>query len=210
MVPATVPRADARVVRAVALLCGAAGVAATVLVVLFFLFDYPYSPFGAGWSWPGPASDVATAVQFALLAPVVWALHRHVPPTTAVRATTWAAVGACVAVALLQTALVAGLLTFAQEIGPAMACFLVVYGWLLTVSLAAHRSRALPRPVTRAGAVLGGAMPVATVLVGAGYLIPGPVGRLAFWTGFLVGMLGWLGLAAYPLLLARHVFTEEP
>jgi hypothetical protein len=90
-----------------------------------------------------------------------------------------------------------------------MAGFLVVYAWLLTVSLAAHRARSLPRPVTRAGAVLGSAMPVATVLVGAGYLIPGPIGQLSFWTGFLVGMLGWLGLAAYPLLLVRFVFKEE-
>jgi hypothetical protein len=45
------------------------------------------------------------------------------------------------------------------------------------------------------------------VLVGAGFVLPGVVGRLTMWLGYGLGGLAWLALPVYVLLLAARVFT---
>ena len=106
--------------------------------------------------------------------------------------------------------LIAGALTFAQQIGPVMATIVAIYGWLLAVNLVAHRTRTLPRAVTRTGVLLAVALLTAMVLVGAGYVLPGIVGQPVTWLGYGLGMVGWLGLPLYVLLLALRVFTPAP
>ena len=98
-------------------------------------------------------------------------------------------------------------LTFEQQIGPVMVTILAVYGWLLTVNLVAHRTRTLPRAVTRTG-VLAVSPLTALVLIGAGYVLPGIVGQLVTWLGYGLGVVGWLGLPLYVLLLALRVFPR--
>ncbi|HEY6595657.1 MAG TPA: hypothetical protein VI011_16400 [Asanoa sp.] len=179
-----------------------AGVAGSVLVILFFRF-------GDAWGWPGPASDAAVAVQFAALAPVVRAVRRDLPDTRGVRIATVTAFVACLVVAVLQALLAGGVLTFEAEIGPAVVAFLVVYAWLVVASLAAHRARSLPRPVTRAGLLVGVVFLVGLVFAGAGFLLPDPVGTALSYIGYAVSGIGWLAFAFFPLLLASHVFTKE-
>ena len=190
--------------RVAAWVSGAAGILAGVLLVMFFALAGRH-----GWDWTGTANDVAVAVQFAAFAPAAWALRRRLPATRAVQAGTVAAVFAMIAAAVLHLLLVAGALSFEAQVPAAIAAFLVVYAWLLGAGLAAHRARALPRPVTRTGLLLAVAFLVGMVLAGAGLVLPGPSGRLALWLGLALGFPGWLGLPAYPLVLARYVFTME-
>jgi hypothetical protein len=190
--------------RVAAWVSGAAGIVAGALLVMFFALADPY-----GWRWTGPANDVAVTVQFAAFAPAAWALRRRLPATRAVRAGTVAAVFAMVVVAVLSLLLVAGALPYEAQLPAAIAAFLVVYAWLLVADLAAHRARTLPRRVTRTGLLLAVAFLVGMVLTGAGLVLPAPAGRIALWPGLALAFPGWLGLPAYPLFLARYVFTKE-
>jgi hypothetical protein len=106
--------------------------------------------------------------------------------------------------------LVAGVLTFEQQIGPVIATIVAVYVWLLTVNLVGHRTRTLPRAVTRVGVLLAGALLTGLVLAGAGYVLPGTGGRLVTWLGYGLGGVGWLGLPLYVLLLATWAFDRPP
>jgi hypothetical protein len=198
-------------VRTWARVSGWSGIVAGILLVLFFALA---DPFGAGeaggrWAWTGPGNDIAVAVQFATFVPVAWALRGLLPATGAVRAGTIAAVTAMVAAALLHALLVAGVIPFETQLPFVMVAFVVVFGWLLGASLAAHRSRALPRPLTRVGLLLGAGFTVGMLLAGAGLLLPGPAGQVVLWLGLGVGCVAWLALPAFPLLLARSVFTKE-
>ena len=42
--------------------------------------------------------------------------------------------------------------------------------------------------------------------IGAGYVLPGIVGQLVTWLGYGLGVVGWLGLPLYVLLLALRCF----
>jgi hypothetical protein len=105
--------------------------------------------------------------------------------------------------------LVANVLTFEQQVGPLIVTIVVIYVWLLTADLMAHRFRTLPRAVTLSGVMLGVGFLVGMVLVGASLVLPNPVGQLIGWAGYAVGFVGWLGLPVYSLLLATRVFTDR-
>ena len=90
-----------------------------------------------------------------------------------------------------------------------MVTIVAIYGWLLAVNLVAHRTRTLPRAVTRTGVLLAVALLTALVLVGAGYVLPGVVGQPVAWLGYGLGVVGWLGLPLYVLLLALRVFPRS-
>jgi hypothetical protein len=126
-----------------------------------------------------------------------------------VRAVTVVAMAAAIAFAVLTVLLVANVLTFEQQVGPLIVTIVVIYVWLLTADLMAHRFRTLPRTVTLSGVMLGVGFLVGMVLVGASLVLPNPVGQLIGWAGYAVGFVGWLGLPVYSLLLATRVFTDR-
>lgn len=201
--------ADPAPARVCALISGVVGLLAGLFLLGFFALD-SYGVRMAGFSL-GHVNDVLGAVQFAALAPVIWALGRRLPATRTVRVATGVALAATVAFVVLSVLLIAGVLTFAQQIGPLMVAIVAIYGWLLVVSLVAHRTRTLPRAVSRTGVLLAVGMLTALVLVGAGYVLPGIVGQLVTWLGYGLGVVGWLGLPLYVLLLAARVFRRpEP
>lgn len=193
--------------RAFAWVSGTVGVLAGACLVGFFALDSAGVSI-AGFSL-GRLNDVFGVVQFATLAPVVWALGYRLPASRGVSVATVVGIAAALAYAALSVLLVAGLLTFAQQIGPLMVAITALYGWLLTVNLVAHRTRTLPRVVTRTGLFFAGALLTALVVVGAGYVLPGAVGQPVSWLGYGPGMVGWLGLPVYVLLLALRVFTPS-
>ena len=187
---------------------GVVGLLAGAFLIGFFALD-SYGVRLGGFSL-GHLNDILGAVQFAALAPVVWALGRRLPATRTVRVATVVALVATIAYVVLSVLLVAGALTFEQQIGPVIVMILAVYGWLLTVNLVAHRTRTLPRTVTRTGVLVAVTLLTALVLVGAGYVLPGIVGQLVTWLGYGLGVVGWLGLPLYVLLLALRVFPRSP
>ena len=201
-----------------ALASGITGLVANVLLVLFFLLAQPFGvngPLaGAGhnFMWLGSANDVVIVVQFLTFIPVALALRRWLPPTRSMRIATAAAVGAMMAVAILQLLLVAGVLEFDVQVLFVVATFLVVYAWVIAVSSTGHRHGTLPRSVTRFGLLLGTSYPVGLVIATAGLLFPsGSATQLAFVVpGVAIGAIGWLGLPVWPLVLARLVFRKPP
>ena len=178
-----------------------------LLAGLFLIGFFTLGSF-AGFSL-GHINDLLGAVQFAALGTVAWSLGRRLPATRGVRVATGVAVVATGAFVVLSVLLVTGVLTFAQQIGPQIAAILAVYGWLLLVNLVAHRTRSLPRAVTRLGVLLGGGLITGMVLVGAGFVLPGIVGSLTTWLGYVLGGAAWLGLPIYVLLLAARVFPRS-
>ena len=196
--------------RSLALVSGIVGIAAALFLIGFFALDsYGLRPGGISL---GTINDVLGVVQFLALAPVAWALGRRLPATRTVRVATVIAVVAMLAFAVLGVLLVARVLTFEQQIGPLMVTIVAIYGWLLAVNLVAHRTRTLPRAVSRAGVLVAALLLTALVLTGAGYVLPGAVGQIATWLGYGLGVVGWLGLPLYALLLAARVFgrPESP
>jgi hypothetical protein len=189
--------ADPSPARSFAWVSGVVGLIAGAFLIGFFALD-SYGVRLGGFSL-GHVNDILGAVQFAALAPVVWALRRRLPATRTVRVATAVALVATIAYVVLSVLLVAGALTFEQQIGPIMVTILAVYGWLLTVNLVAHT-----------GVLVAVTLLTALVLVGAGYVLPGIVGQLVTWLGYGLGVVGWLGLPVYVLLLALRVFPRSP
>jgi len=190
--------------RLLALVSGVVGLLAGLFLIGFFVLDSSGVRL-AGLSL-GFVNDVLGAVQFAALAPVAWVLGRRLPSTRTVSVATGMAVVAMVAFVVLSVLLVTDVLTFATQIGPVVVAIITIYGWLLLVNLLAHRTRTLPRAVTRTGVLLGVGLVTGLVLVGAGFVLPGIVGALATWLGYGLGGVAWLGLPLYVLLLAVRVF----
>jgi hypothetical protein len=194
-----------------ALVSGGAGMVANVLLVLFFALARPFDTAVDRWMWLGSLNDVAIAIQFAAFIPVALALRPPLPATRAVRVTTVTAVAAMVAVVALNLLLVAGVLSFDVQVLLVIAAFLVVYGWVVTISSAGHRTGALPRAVTRFGMVTGASLPLGVLLAAPGLLLPegSPVQLVFVGAGAVVASFGWLALPVWPLLLARQFNRER-
>ena len=193
--------------RAFAWVSGVVGFLAGAFLLGFFALDSSGVRL-AGFSL-GYLNDILGAVQFASLAPVVWALGRRLPATRTGRVATVGAVVASVTFVVLSVLLITGTLTFSQQIGPVILTIIVIYGWLLVVNLVGHRTRTLPRSVTRTGVLFAVALLTGLVLAGAGYVLPGVVGQGVTWLGYGLGVVGWLGLPLYVLLLALRVFPRS-
>jgi hypothetical protein len=201
-----------------ALTSGITGLVANVLLVLFFLLAQPFGVSGPlaepgqDFMWLGSANDVVIVVQFLTFIPVALALRRWLPRTRSIRIAMAAAVGAMVAVAILQLLLVAGVLEFDVQLVLVVATFLVVYVWLIAVSSTGHRHGTLPRSVTRFGLLLGVSYPVGLVIAAAGLLFPSDsAAQLAFVApGAVIMAAAWLALPLWPLVLARRVFSKSP
>jgi glycopeptide antibiotics resistance protein len=195
-----------------AVISGIAGLLANVLLVFFFLLARPFSDVQNSFGWLGTANDAVLVVQFLAMIPVALALPRWLPHTRSVRVATAMALGAMLAVAVLQLLLIAGVLDFDVQVVLVVAAFLLVYAWVFVVSSTGHRYDALPRVVTRFGLLLGISYPVGLLIAAAGVLIGTASGHpLAFAIpGIVLGAPGWLALPVWPLVLARLVFNKPP
>jgi hypothetical protein len=194
--------------RTTALVTGVAGLVGNVFLALFFALARPFDVH-TGYSWLGPANDAVTVAQFAAFVPVAVALRARLPVSRALDAMTSLAVAAMAAYVVLQVLLIADVLAFETQVGYVVVAIVVVMAWILQVSLSAHRTLALPRPVTRLGVLVGAAFFAGAVLVASGFAVPEPVRLVLFGVGGALGGLAWLALPVFPLLLATHVFKER-
>jgi hypothetical protein len=162
--------------------------------------------------WLPDAIAGVMLVQFLTFIPVALALPRWLPQRRSVRLATAGAIGAMVAVAILQLLLIVGVVQFDVQVVVVMAMFLLVSTWMITVSSTGHRYGTMPRWVTRFGLLLGAAYPAGLVIAGSGLLFPtGSAAQLAFVVpGIAVVAFGWLSLPVWPLILARRVFSKPP
>ncbi|WP_431923214.1 hypothetical protein [Amycolatopsis tucumanensis] len=171
-----------------ALAAGVAGVAANVLLILFFASGEVWRDVPGQLAWTGPVNDVLVAVQFAALVPVAIALGGRV-----------AVVGlaAMTGVVVLQALLLADVLEFETQVWWVTGCFVFVFAWVLLVS------RDLP--VRRAGALIGAGYIAGALLVWGALALPSesPGQYAVGGAGLVLGAIGWLGLPVWSLLLAR-------
>ncbi len=195
-----------------ALLSSVAGIVGNLLLVGFYVLATPWrpDPRPSEWDWLGPANDVAVVVQLGALLPVAAALYRRLPPSRASRGWTVVGVSGLVAVVVLQLLLVAGVLTFGEQIAPGALAGALVFGWMAAISVLAGRAGVVSRATARLGPVIG-----ACLFGGAGVLAASltllPDGSAIRWTGFgiggLVGLLGWVAVVGWTLLLVRDLST---
>jgi hypothetical protein len=194
--------------RTAALLTGVTGVVGNVFLLLFFALARPFD-IHTGYSWLGPANDAVTVAQFIAFVPVAVALRARLPVSRALDVMTAVAVAAMAAYVALQVMLLAEVIAFETQVGFVMVAIALVVAWVLQVSLSAHRTLALPRPVTRLGVLTGAGFFAGSVLVASGFAVPEPMRSILFGIGGVLGGLAWLALPVFPLLLATHVFKER-
>lgn len=179
--------------RRFAVVSGVFGLAAGVCFVLFLAFGDP----------AGLASDVLGWVQLIALVPVAVALRGRLPGARVARIAC-----AVVAVTAALTPIVEIITDRSIWLG-AVSTYLV-FAWILLVSLAGHRRRALPRPVTRAGLLISAGVSVGVVLLLPVLVTPDPLRQALRAAGIGISLLAWLGQPVFTLLLAKYVFKEEP
>lgn len=160
---------------------GLTGLVASVLLVLDQLTEN-VGEVRQYFTWLPAAIACVMAVQFLTFIPVALALRGWLPPTRSVRLATAAAVGAMLAISILQLLLLTGALQFDVQVVLVMEAFLLVSTWVLTVSWTGHRHGTLPRSVGRFGMLLGASYPVGLLIAAAGLLFPsGSAAQLASW-----------------------------
>lgn len=195
--------------RTFALVSGWSGIVAGVLFVMFFALANPFGEGSGDWAWTGTATDAAGTLQMLTLAPVAWHLRGRMPASRSVRLSSIAVVALTVGAAVLQILIFLGLVPLSDNIvGGAIATY-GIFIWILVVSLTGHRTRTLPRPLTRTGLVIGAGLPVGVLLLAAGLVTPEPARQVLLGAGLGLGVLAYLTVPVFPLLLAKYVFTEE-
>lgn len=172
---------------------GLAGIAANVLLAVFFASGEAWRSVPGTFAWSGPVNDVLVAIQFAALVPVAVAVRAPL----AARAFGLAAM---TGVVVLQALLLAGALDFETQVWWVVGCFVVVFVWILAVS-----TTHLPRTVARAGTVIGAAYLAGALLVWGALALPSesPAQYAVGGLGLVAGLVGWLGLPVWCLMLAR-------
>ena len=187
-----------RAARPFAIVSGVFGLAAGACFVLFLAFGGPHHPS----QFAGVASDVLGSVQLIALAPVALALRDRMPAVRTVRIACTVVAAATVLTPVLE-------IVTHRGIWPSAVCTYLVFVWILLVSLTGHRRRSLPRPLTRAGLLIGAGLPVGVVLLLPGLVTPDPMRQAFLAAGIGIGLLAWLAQPVFTLLLAQHVFKEE-
>ena len=112
---------------------GLTGLVASVLLVLDQLTEN-VGEVRQYFTWLPAAIACVMAVQFLTFIPVALALRGWLPPTRSVRLATAAAVGAMLAISILQLLLLTGALQFDVQVVLVMVAFLLVSTWVLAVS----------------------------------------------------------------------------
>jgi hypothetical protein len=191
-----------------ALVGGVGGLIAGVFSLVLLALAHPFDEQPRGWAWTR-AADAVGIVQLLALAPVAWGLRGRMPASRTVWIACVAVVAAASGSAVLQILILSGVVPPAGTVpAGAIATYLILV-WILIVSLAGHRTRTLPRPVTRAGVLIGAALPVGVVLILPGLVTREPLRSVFIGAGVGIGVLAYLAIPIFPLLLAMHVFKEE-
>jgi hypothetical protein len=185
-----------------ALASGAAGVAAGVLLLLFYVTERPWQQ-GDPSGWFGKANDYLTMVQFAALIPVVSGLGGRLAGDRRARRWTRVGLGACVGVIVLQLLLVTGVLDFAVQ-GPLVSlCAVTILCWVGGISAVGDRTRTLPRWLARFGRLVALGVPVALGAFLLGAIVTWAAHVSWGWAaGGVLGFVVWLLLPVWTLLLA--------
>jgi len=95
----------------------------------------------------GRINDVLIMIAYLLAIPSVFALHELLRPRwpTLSRVLLVVGIGAIIAIVILQALLVAGVLTFEEEVGPVLIALLVLGVWFIATGYLGRSIGVLPR-----------------------------------------------------------------
>lgn len=198
-------RATARPVTAsMARAAGAVGVLSNLLLIAFYAWQAGRPERG---TWLGSANDLVGSVGSALMAVVALGLGTLLPRRRAARAVNLTGFAAMVLLTLLGPLLVAGVIPFQVQSPIALACFVVLAGWLLAVNGWLRREALLPARVTRLGEWSGGGVLIGVALAGPAFALPAAsVPQLVlFAAGGLLGVAGMLAVPIWFVMLGREL-----
>jgi hypothetical protein len=113
------------------------------LVAMYLAFALGARSQGLAFGW---INDTLAVVTGLLMLPIVVAVHiiLREPAPQPSRLALIVGIGANAAIVMLQALLVAGVLTFEQEIGPVLIAFLALVVWFVTTGLMGRSTGALP------------------------------------------------------------------
>jgi len=180
---------------------GVTGLVADLFLVLFYVTAKPWTDTPAE-SWFGFANDVVMIAQYVALLPVVLGLGRLLAQHR--RARVWTPIGliAAVAVVVLQTLLVTGLMPFDVQVGFVSAASIVSMLWAGVISGVGARGDLLPPAVTRLGRILLIGVPVAFAAFAAGAVVTAAADVAWAWVaGGVPGFVIWLLFPVWTLLV---------
>ena len=108
------------------------------LYVGLFAFD---DQFGLG-----SLNDISVIIQYTLALPLVLALHRIVQPCRLLlsRVATVLGVAGMVGAIILQVLLVAGVLSFSQQVGMVIVAFMAILVWFVVIGYLTRSTNRLP------------------------------------------------------------------
>jgi hypothetical protein len=138
---------SAGLLRQLAWIAYASGVIAAIglaaLIVMYALFAVGATSPALAFGWVNDTLGIVGAV---LMVPLAWGLHVLLRPGAPILSAVALTIGlaAMLAIAALQSLLVAGALAFADEVGPVSIAFLALGVWLVMTGYLGKRSGALP------------------------------------------------------------------
>jgi hypothetical protein len=100
-----------------------------------------------------------------------------------------------------------GVLAFEVVAPITVAAWMVLSLWLLLVNRWLRMSDAFPVRLSRLGEYLGAGMLTGAAVVGLGLLLPWMswVQLVVFGVGVVLGVVGWLGIPIWFVILGRHL-----
>lgn len=181
---------------------GIVGLAANLLLIGFYAFQVGRPEQGDSL---GQANDLVGSVGSALMIPVAVAFGAVVPGGRGAKVVQACGISAMVVATLAGPLLVFGVVTFAVQLPIGIAAAFVLFGWVFLVS---RSLRAVPgwAPVARAGRVVGTAALIGALIVLGGLLLPwmSTLQRIVLGAGVAIGLVGWLGIPVWLLLVGRR------
>jgi hypothetical protein len=191
-----------RVTRRAALVAGATGCTANLLLAAFYAgratgIDQP----GAA-EWAGTANDVVGALSSAAMVPMALGLLAHLGRPRQLIAATWAAVGAMVVLVASSVLLLLEVIPFTAQAAASIPAVAIIFGWLLLLGRAAPATGHLPAPLSKAAVTIGAGLLAALAAVGTAALLPAESDgqRLLGGVGLTLGVAAFV---AYPIWLLR-------
>ena len=194
-------------VRALTVASGVCGVVGTALLAAFFAFADPFTTSGGPWHWAGRANDVVGSLAWFLLIPAV-AWFAFVLRDVLVRVWSALTVVGLAAMAVAGPLLVREQITLDDQYAVSAVGLPLVVGWVWLVSRRGARWGA----IGGVAAATGRATVLVFVLgavVGLAGLALLPWGSPALVVALVPGVLGWVALTAWPLVLGIRPPTVD-
>ncbi len=186
---------------------GVSAVLANLLLVAFYALQASHPEDGVSL---GTANDLVGSLSTAFMIPVALVLAGRLSGRRSARITRVVGVSAMAVLTVGGPLLVLGVLAFEVQMPIMIAAWMILCVWLLLVNRWSRLSGTLSPRLARFGEFVGACTLSGGAVVGLGFLLTWMSwGQLVFFGfGGLLGVIGWIGIPVWFLLLGRY-FAES-